>query len=46
VVVFGLVTGRILKLATETNLFTGVTLALTYFLLINLLLTLVSGGGA
>jgi hypothetical protein len=46
VVVFGLVTGRILKLATDTNLFTGVTLALTYFLLINLLLTLASGRGA
>jgi hypothetical protein len=46
VVVFGLVTGRILKLATDTNLFTGVTLALTYFLLINLLLSLASGGGA
>jgi hypothetical protein len=46
VVVFGLVTGRILKLATDTNLFTGVTLALTYFLLINLLLTMASGRGA
>jgi hypothetical protein len=45
VVIFGLVTGRILKLATDTNLFTGVTLALTYFLLINLLLTVASGGG-
>ena len=46
VVVFGLVTGRILRLATDTNLFTGVTLALTYFLLINLLLTMASGRGA
>jgi hypothetical protein len=45
VVIFALVTGRILKLATESNLFTGVTLSLTYFLLINLLLHLVSGGG-
>jgi hypothetical protein len=45
VVVFALVTGRILKLATETNLFTGVTLSLTYFLLINLLLHFASGGG-
>jgi hypothetical protein len=45
VVIFALVTGRILKLATETNLFTGVTLSLTYFLLINLLLHFASGGG-
>ena len=45
VVIFALVTGRILKLATESNLFTGVTLSLTYFLLINLLLGLASGGG-
>jgi hypothetical protein len=45
VMVFALVTGRILKLATESNLFTGVTLSLTYFLLINLLLGLAGGGG-
>ena len=45
VVVFALVTGRILKLATDSNLFTGVTLSLTYFLLINLLLGLAGGGG-
>jgi hypothetical protein len=45
VVIFALVTGRILKLSTETNLFTGVTLSLTYFLLINLLLHFASGGG-
>jgi len=45
VVIFALVTGRILKLATESNLFTGITLSLTYFLLINLLLHLASGGG-
>ena len=45
VVIFALVTGRILKLATESNLFTGVTLSLMYFLLINLLLHLASGGG-
>jgi hypothetical protein len=45
VVVFALVTGRILKLATDSNLFTGVTLSLTYFLLINLLLGLSGGGG-
>ena len=41
-----LVTGRIVKLATDSNLFTGVTLSLTYFLLINLLLHLASGGGS
>ena len=45
VMVFALVTGRIVKLATDSNLFTGVTLSLTYFLLINLLLHLASGGG-
>ena len=45
VVIFALVTGRIVKLATDSNLFTGVTLSLTYFLLINLLLHLASGGG-
>ena len=45
VVIFALVTGRILKLATDSNLFTGVTLSLTYFLVINLLLHLASGGG-
>jgi len=45
VVIFALVTGRILKLSTETTLFTGVTLSLTYFLLINLLLHFASGGG-
>jgi hypothetical protein len=45
VVIFALVTGRILKLATDSNLFTGITLSLTYYLLINLLLRLASGGG-
>jgi hypothetical protein len=45
VVVFALVTGRILQLATESNLFTGVALSLTYFMLINLLLGLAGGGG-
>ena len=45
VVIFALVTGRIVKLATDSNLFTGVTLSLTYFLLINLLLHLASGRG-
>jgi hypothetical protein len=46
VIVFALVTGRILKLATDSNMFTGVTLALMYFLLIHLLLSLATGGGA
>jgi hypothetical protein len=46
VVVFALVTGRILKLATETNMFTGVAISLTYFMLINLLLGLAGGGGS
>jgi hypothetical protein len=45
VVVFALVTGRILKLATDSNLFTGIALSLTYFLLINLLLEVAAGGG-
>ena len=45
VVAFALVSGRILQLATESNLFTGVALSLTYFLLIDLLLTLVVRGG-
>jgi hypothetical protein len=45
VVVFALVTGRILQLATDSNLFTGIALALTYFMLINLLLGLANGGG-
>lgn len=46
VVVFALVTGRILKLATETNMITGVAIALTYFLLVNLLVGLLRGPGA
>jgi hypothetical protein len=46
VVMFALVTGRILKLATDTSLFTGVAISLTYFLLINLLLGLAGGGGS
>lgn len=46
VVMFALVTGRILKLAMESNLFTGVAISLTYFLLINLLLELLGGRGS
>ena len=45
VIVFALVTGRIIKLATDSNLFTGIALSLTYFMLINLLLGLASGTG-
>jgi hypothetical protein len=45
VVVFALVTGRILQLATGSNLFTGIAVSLTYFMLINLLLGLANGGG-
>ena len=46
VVMFALVTGRILQLATGSSLFTGVAMSLTYFLLINLLLGLAGGGGS
>lgn len=45
VVAFALVTGRILKLATETNMVTGIAIALTYFLLVNLLVGLMRGTG-
>jgi len=34
---------RIIKLATDTNLFTGIAVALTYFLIINTLLGVVRG---
>ncbi len=46
VVAFALVTGRILKLATETNMVTGIAIALTYFLLVNLLVGLMRGPGS
>jgi hypothetical protein len=46
VVAFALVTGRILKLATETNMVTGIAVALTYFLLVNLLVGMLRGPGA
>lgn len=46
VVVFALVTGRIIKLATECNLVTGIAVALTYFLVINMLLGVVRGAGS
>ena len=46
VVVFALVTGRIIKLATDSNLFTGIAVSLTYFLLINYLVGVLRGPGA
>lgn len=46
IVVFALVTGRIIKLATGTNLFNGIALALTYFAIINALLGFVRGAGS
>jgi hypothetical protein len=45
VVVFALVTGRILQSALETGLFAGMALAFAYFLMINSLLGLVGAGG-
>jgi hypothetical protein len=45
VVVFVLVTGRILKLATDASLFTGMAAALTYFVAINALVGAVQGPG-
>jgi hypothetical protein len=46
VVVFALVTGRIIKLATDSNLFTGIAVSLTYFLVINYLVGMLRGAGA
>jgi hypothetical protein len=45
VAVFALVTGRILKLATDSSLFTGIAVSLTYFFLVNLLVGMVRGPG-
>ena len=45
VVVFALVTGRIIKLATDSSLFTGIAVALTYFIAINTLVGMVHGPG-
>lgn len=45
VAVFALVTGRIIKLATDSNLFTGIGVALTYFLVVNVLLATVRAPG-
>jgi hypothetical protein len=45
VVAFALVTGRILKIATDTNLFTGIAVSLTYFMVVNLLVGVLRGPG-
>jgi hypothetical protein len=45
VIVFALVTGRIIKLATDSSLFTGVAVALTYFIVISALVGVVHGPG-
>jgi hypothetical protein len=45
IVAFALVTGRIIKLATDSNLFTGIAVALTYFLVINFLVGVLRGPG-
>jgi hypothetical protein len=44
-VTFTLVTGRIFKLATDSNMFTGIAVALTYFMVVNLLVGLLRGPG-
>jgi len=46
VVAFALVTGRIIKLATDSNLFTGIAVSLTYFLVINYLVGVLRGPGS
>jgi hypothetical protein len=46
VVIFALVTGRIIKLATDSSLFTGIAVALTYFIVINTLVGMVRGPGS
>jgi hypothetical protein len=45
VIAFALVTGRILKLATDTNLFTGIMLSVTYVLLVIMVLSQLRGTG-
>jgi len=45
VVAFALVTGRIIKLATDSTLFTGIAVSLTYFLLVNYLVGVLRGPG-
>ncbi len=43
VIAFALVTGRIIKLATDSGMFTGVAVSLTYFLVINYLVGVLRG---
>jgi hypothetical protein len=43
VIVFALVTGRIIKLATDSSMFTGIAVSLTYFLVINYLVGVLRG---
>ncbi|HSQ70004.1 MAG TPA: hypothetical protein VLM41_07945 [Steroidobacteraceae bacterium] len=43
VVIFAAVTGRIIKLATDTGMFTGVAIALTYFLAVDVLISVLRG---
>ena len=45
VVVFAMVTGRIVKLATESSLVTGIASALCYFLVVNWVVEYVQGPG-
>jgi len=45
VVAFALVTGRIIKLATDSGLFTGIAVSLTYFLVVNYLVGVLRGPG-
>ncbi len=45
VIIFALVTGRILKLATDTNLFTGIMLAITYVVIVISVLSRLRGAG-
>jgi hypothetical protein len=46
VTVFALVTGRILELATGSNLLTGIAVALTYFIAVNVLVSRLHGSGS
>jgi hypothetical protein len=43
VIIFAAVTGRIIKLATDTSMFTGVAIALTYFLAVDVLISMLRG---
>lgn len=45
ITVFALVTGRIIERATNSSLFTGVAVSLSYFMVTNTMLGLVRGGG-